>query len=75
MSAQEMNNIRISDQNLRYLAEKIQDKSRTVEEDLAGGACGSYDQYQFACGIYKGLHLAIGYIIELNERLEKDDDF
>jgi hypothetical protein len=43
-------------------------------DDLAGGVCRSYDEYQKLCGVIQGLALAERHLIDLAEKVEKADE-
>jgi hypothetical protein len=43
-------------------------------DDLAGGVCRNFDEYQKLCGVIQGLALAERYIIDLAHKLENSDD-
>ena len=50
----------------RVLREKIRIDMNNYADDLAGGACRSFDEYQKLCGVIQGLALA--------EKVEKADE-
>jgi hypothetical protein len=43
-------------------------------DDLAGGACRSFDEYQKLCGIISGLALAERYVLDLLKKVEDADN-
>jgi hypothetical protein len=43
-------------------------------DDLAGGACKSFEEYQHLCGVIRGLATAERYLLDLAEELEKQDE-
>jgi hypothetical protein len=43
-------------------------------DDLAGGACRSFDEYQKLCGIIQGLATAERHLLDLAEKVEKSDE-
>ena len=59
---------------LKYLADKLDDECRVIENDLALGKCTDFGEYKFACGRYRGLLNAKNILIETAERMEHDDD-
>jgi len=59
---------------LKYLSDKFQTDLKRLEEDIARGGAEDFAAYKYACGVYRGLLMANNHIIELAQRLEKDDD-
>ena len=58
----------------RVLREQIRTDMNNYADDLSGGVCQSFEQYQKLCGIIQGLALAERYLIDLASKLEKSDD-
>jgi len=58
----------------RVLREKIRIDMNNYADDLAGGACRSYDEYQKLCGVIQGLAFAERHLIDLAEKVEKSDE-
>jgi len=58
----------------RVLREKIRTDMNNYADDMAGGACHSFDQYQKLCGVIQGLAIAERYLIDLAETVEKSDE-
>ena len=58
----------------RVLREKIRTDMNNYADDLAGGICRSYDEYQKLCGIIQGLAVAERYLIDLADKLENSDE-
>ena len=58
----------------RVLREQIRTDMNNYADDLAGGACQSFEQYQKLCGVIQGLAMAERYIIDLAEKVEKADE-
>jgi hypothetical protein len=58
----------------RVLREKIRIDMNNYADDLAGGVCRSYDEYQKLCGVIQGLALAERHLIDLAEKVEKADE-
>ena len=58
----------------RVLREKIRIDMNNYADDLAGGQCRTFDEYQKLCGVIQGLALAERYIIDLAEKVEKADE-
>lgn len=58
----------------RVLREKIRTDMNNYTDDMAGGACRSFDDYQKLCGIIQGLALAERHLLDLAEKVEKSDE-
>ena len=58
----------------RVLREKIRTDMNNYADDLAGGACRSFDEYQKLCGIISGLALAERYLIDLLQKVEESNE-
>ena len=64
--------------NQRSFVETLWDMIRkdmhNYADDLAGGACADFSQYQKLCGVIQGLALAERHLLDLADRLEKADE-
>jgi hypothetical protein len=58
----------------RVLREKIRTDMNNYTDDMAGGACRSFDEYQKLCGVIQGLALAERHLIDLAESVENSDE-
>jgi hypothetical protein len=58
----------------RVLRDKLRTDMNNYADDLAGGACRSYDEYQKLCGIIQGLATAERHLLDLAEKVEKSDE-
>lgn len=58
----------------RVLREKIRTDMNNYADDISGGSCASFEQYQKLCGVIQGLAIAERYILDLLDHLEKHDD-
>ena len=58
----------------RVLREKIRIDMNNYADDLAGGQCRTFDEYQKLCGVIQGLALAERHLIDLAEKVEKSDE-
>jgi hypothetical protein len=58
----------------RVLREQIRTDMNNYADDLAGGVCQDFAQYQKLCGMIQGLALAERYILDLVEKVEKAND-
>ena len=58
----------------RVLREKIRTDMNNYADDIAGGACRNFDEYQKLCGLIQGLALAERYLLDLAEKVENSDE-
>jgi len=58
----------------RVLGEQIRADMNNYADDMAGGACRSYDEYQKLCGVIQGLATAESYLLALLKKVENEDD-
>ena len=58
----------------RVLREQVRKDMNNYADDLAGGICRNFDEYQKLCGVIQGLAQAERYIIDLVQKLENSDD-
>ena len=58
----------------RVLREKIRTDMNNYADDLAGGICRNFDEYQKLCGVISGLALAERYLLDLLETVEKANE-
>jgi hypothetical protein len=58
----------------RVLREKLRTDMNNYADDLAGGACRSFEEYQKLCGIIQGLATAERYLLDLAEKVEQSDE-
>ena len=62
------------DEFARVLREKIRNDMNNYADDLAGGACRSFDEYQKLCGVIQGLAIAERHLLDLAEKVEQSDE-
>ena len=58
----------------RVLREKIRSDMNNYADDLAGGACRSFDEYKKLCGVIQGLAIAERHLLDLVEKVEQSDE-
>jgi hypothetical protein len=58
----------------RVLREKIRTDMNNYADDIAGGACRSFEEYQKLCGIISGLALAERYLLDLQQKVEESHE-
>ena len=56
------------------LREKIRTDMNNYADDLAGGQCRTFDEYQKLCGVIQGLAYAERHLIDLAEKVEKANE-
>ena len=57
--------------NLRV---RIREDLNNYADDIAGGVCQNFEQYQKLCGVIQGLALAESYVIDLAKKVEEAND-
>ena len=62
------------DQFARVLREKIRTDMNNYADDMAGGGCRTFEEYQKLCGVISGLAIAERYLLDLLEKVEEDDE-
>ena len=58
----------------RVLRDKIRTDMNNYADDLAGGGCRSFDEYQKLCGVIQGLAIAERHLLDLAKLQEENDD-
>ena len=58
----------------RILREQMRADIDNYTDDLASGACKNFDEYQKLCGVIRGLALAMQYVSNLAEKVEKSNE-
>jgi len=58
----------------RVLREQIRTDMNNYADDLAGGACRTFDEYQKLCGVIQGLALAERHLLDLAKKVEEADE-
>ena len=58
----------------RVLREKIRTDMNNYADDIAGGLCRSFDEYQKLCGVIQGLAIAERHLLDLAEKVEQSDE-
>lgn len=56
------------------LRDMIRKDMNNYADDLAGGVCADYSQYQKLVGVIQGLALAERHLLDLADRAEKNDE-
>jgi len=62
------------DQFAHVLREKIRKDMNNYADDMAGGGCRSFEEYQKLCGVIQGLAIAERYLIDLADEVEKSNE-
>jgi len=58
----------------RVLREQIRIDMNNYADDLAGGACQSFDEYKKLCGVIQGLAIAESHLLTLLKKVEESDE-
>jgi hypothetical protein len=58
----------------RVLREKLRTDMNNYADDMAGGSCRNFEDYQKLCGLIQGLAIAERYLIDLAEKVEQSDE-
>ena len=58
----------------RVLREQIRTDMNNYADDMAGGACRSFEEYQKLCGVIQGLATAESYLLALLKKVEQSDE-
>ena len=62
------------DQFARVLREKIRTDMNNYADDMAGGGCRTFEEYQKLCGVISGLAIAERYLLDLQKEVEESDE-
>ena len=62
------------DKYLEHLTSKVNDKILQLQEAMADGNANDFAEYKKMCGEIKGLLTARSFILDLHERLNKNED-
>ena len=54
----------------RVLREQIRNDMNNYADDIAGGACRNFEEYQKLVGVIQGLALAERYLLDLAKKVE-----
>jgi len=57
----------------RVLREKLRTDMNNYADDMAGGSCRSFEEYQKLCGLISGLAIAERYLLDLLKESEEDE--
>jgi hypothetical protein len=56
------------------LRNQIRTDMNNYADDIAGGSCRTFEEYQKLCGIISGLALAERYVLDLLKKVEDSHD-
>jgi hypothetical protein len=57
----------------RVLRDKLRNDMNNYADDMAGGACRSFEEYQKLCGLISGLAIAERYLLDLLKESQDDE--
>jgi len=56
------------------LIDQIEDKVDQLKQAVASGRAETFEEYKRTCGEIKGLLVARGYILDLQDKMETSDE-
>jgi hypothetical protein len=59
---------------LELLVKQLDEQASYLREGLSLGRASSFEEYKGTCGEIKGLLVAKGYILDLQQNMESSDD-
>lgn len=59
---------------VEVLRKKIREDMNNYADDLAGGVCKSFEEYQKLCGVIQGLAMAETHLLSLAKKVEESDE-
>ena len=62
------------DKTLEIIKQKINEKQAQLSYAVGTGSAKDFAEYRAICGEIRGLALAEGYILDLANQMEHDDD-
>ena len=62
------------DKTLAIIKEKINEKQAQLAHAVSGGSAKDYADYRAICGEIRGLSLAEGFILDLADQMERNND-
>jgi len=64
----------MSNEMLKYLSGKVQEEINIITDDLARCTDKDHGDYNYACGIVRGLMITNALFVDVAQRMEKEDD-
>jgi hypothetical protein len=58
----------------RVLRDKLRTDMNNYADDMAGGSCRSFEEYQKLCGVIQGLASAERHLLDLLKNVEDADE-
>ena len=62
------------DKTLEIIKERINDKQAQLAHAMGEGAAKDYAEYRAICGEIRGLSIAEGFILDLADQMERNQD-
>ena len=62
------------DRVLKYLAEKVKEEREKITDDMAFGKAKDFGDYKYAAGVVRGFDVVTSILIDVSERLGKEED-
>jgi len=58
----------------RVLRDKLRTDMNNYADDMAGGSCRTFEEYQKLCGVIQGLATAERHLLDLLKNMEDADE-
>ena len=62
------------DKTLEIIKERINEKQAQLAHAVGGGVAKDYAEYRAICGEIRGLSIAEGFILDLADQMERNND-
>lgn len=62
------------DKTLEIIKQKINEKQAQMSYAISNGTAKDFAEYRAMCGEVRGLSLAEGYLLDLANQMERNDD-
>lgn len=62
------------DKTLEIIKDRINEKQAQLAHAVGDGAAKDYAEYRAICGEIRGLSIAEGFILDLADQMERNDD-
>jgi len=62
------------DKALELIKDKINEKQAYLAKSVSEGVAKDYTEYRAICGEIRGLSIAEGFILDLADQMERNDD-
>ncbi len=59
---------------IKYLVDKLNEEIERYQQDMAMGMAKDFGEYKYGCGIYRGLLMSKGFIQDLMDNIDNEED-